>query len=140
VKRPPNIFVTLAMTAIAFVTIATVKSIVIDKPAPWLTDEAAAFAQARAQLKHVLIDFSATWSIPSDTMSRALDDLQSTIDERYVRLRIDIGNSIGLGDDEMRTRYGVTTFPAVVMVTTDGRVLKRITRMLDADELRAAIR
>jgi thiol:disulfide interchange protein len=139
VKQPPNLVVTLGVAALAFAAIVTVKHVVTDKPRPWLTDEAAAFAEARADQKHVLIDFSATWSVPSDQMSRALDDLQTTIDQRYVRLRIDISDG-ALGDDEMRTRYGVTTFPAVVMVSTDGRVLGRITRMLDAVELRAIVR
>jgi thiol:disulfide interchange protein len=143
VKHPPNIVVTLGIAAVALVAIVAVKHFVVDKPQapqPWLTDEGTAFAQARAHHKHVLIDFSATWSVPSTEMSRALDVLQRTIDARYVRLRIDISNATALADDEVRTRYGVTTSPAVVMVRTDGHVVNRITRMLDADELRAVIR
>src|SRR5207244_1099516 len=35
---------------------------------PWLNDEQAAFAQARAQHKGVLVDFAASWCVPCDEL------------------------------------------------------------------------
>ena len=135
-KRPPNLVITLGVAALAFGVIVLVKRITSpDPPAPWLTDEAAAFAKARETHKAVLIDLSATWSLPSEEMSRSLDKLAPVIDRDFVRLRIDISN----GNDDLRDRYGAATIPAVVMVTTDGRVLRRITELLDTEQLRAAI-
>lgn len=131
-----HLAVTLGVAVIAFALILGAKHLVThDEPGPWLTDEAEAFRRARAQRKAVLIDLTASWSMPSEHMSRSLDGLVRMIDRDFVRLRIDVSD----GGDEVRARYGTTTIPAIVMVESDGRVRGRITRLLVTSELRAAL-
>lgn len=139
-KRPPNIVITLLVAGVTFGLIVLVKQLLAPPPpGPWLTDEAAAFARAKDQRKGVVIDFHARWSIPSDEMSRTLDVVRPELDRDFVPLRIDISDD-SPRSEEMRMRYGANTYPAVMFVDTDGRLLGTITTVETEHELRETAR
>ena len=124
-KRPPNLIIAAFAAIVAFGLIVLVKSILTPKPPPaWLTDEAAGFARARKEHKAVLVDLHASWSIPSDELSNALDELRPIIDRDFVRVRIDV-SAVDDNTDNIRTRYG--HIPGAVFVEPDGSVLARLT-------------
>lgn len=108
-------------------------------PAPWLADEATGFQRARDAHKAVLIDFTATWSVPSVEISQRLDALRPDIDRDFVAVRIDVSNENDARTDDVRERYKVPVLPAVVFVDTDGTVLGRIIDARAEPALRAAI-
>src|SRR3954470_19386047 len=59
---------------------------------PYLTDEAAAFAQARAEGKGVMIDFSATWCVPCSELELTFGDadIYEQITKNFVPLKFDV--------------------------------------------------
>ena len=135
-KRPPNIAIAGIAAIVAFSAILIVRALLAPTPqTPWLTDEAAAFALAREQQKSVLIDFHATWSVPSVEISAALDKLRAELDDNFIALRVDVSNPDDLVET-MKARYGVATSPGVVFVDTSGNVLGRITHYASEAEIR----
>ncbi len=105
--------------------------------APWTTDEVAGFSQARIANKAVLIDFPASWSMPSVELSSLLDTLSAEIDRDFVRVRLDVSDVDRA--DKLRERYQIGVLPLAVMVDLDGTVLGRIDQVLDVGMLRATI-
>jgi thiol:disulfide interchange protein DsbD len=88
---------------------------------PYLTDEAAAFAQARAEGKGVMIDFSATWCVPCSELELTFGDadIYEQITRNFVPLKFDVSD-----DDEVsterRNRYSAGTLPAVTYLSSTG--------------------
>jgi thiol:disulfide interchange protein DsbD len=108
---------------------------------PWVKgDEAAAFAQARASGKGVMVDFAASWCNPCIELEHtfAEDDVYETIVEHFVPLKLDVSVQ-DAANDALRARYGATTLPAVVFMTTEGGVLGRVSEVLDEDEMMAVL-
>lgn len=114
---------------------------------PYLTDEAAAFAQARAEHKGVMVDFSASWCVPCRELELTFgdDDVYQKITDKFVPLKFDVSD-----DDETsverRNRYNAGTLPAVIYLSTSGRPpadraaahaaeLGRVDHMMEPDEL-----
>lgn len=137
-KRPPNIAIAGIAAIVAFSAILLARTVLAPTPqTPWMTDEAAAFARAREQQKAVMIDFHASWSVPSVELSAALDKLRAELDDNFIALRIDVSNADDLVE-ATKLRYGVKTSPAVVFVHSDGNVLGRITHLASEAEIREA--
>lgn len=107
-------------------------------PGPWLTDEAAGFARAREQHRAVLLDLTATWSMPSLEVSRRLDQLRPEIDRDFVAVRIDVSDA-GPRAEELRARYHAETLPAVLLVDVDGTLLDQIVDNADQTALAAKL-
>lgn len=138
-KRPPHLVVTAGVAIAAFGVIVLVRHLLAPAPpAPWLADEAAAFARARAQHKAVAIDFTATWSVPSTETSHALDALSEELDRDFVRLRLDVSAQDDRSD-ALRARYRVEMLPTVLFVDVRGTELGRVTGVRGTAELRHAI-
>jgi thiol:disulfide interchange protein DsbD len=107
---------------------------------PYEHDEVAAFAQARAQHKGVMVDFSAEWCMPCREMERTFGDAEvfALITDNFVPLKFDV--TAGTDEDlARRTKYGAETLPAVLFLDTDGNVLQRVKKMTEVDEMRELV-
>jgi thiol:disulfide interchange protein DsbD len=103
---------------------------------PWVHDENAAFAQARAEGKGVMIDFSATWCTPCEELELTFgdDDVYNAITSHFVPLKFDVTEA---SDEnlERRSRYKADTLPSVVLMGPDGAVLGRLNKFIEADAM-----
>jgi hypothetical protein len=125
VKPPPNLAVTLITAVVAFCVILIVREVVTPARTEtwWLTDEGVAFARARARNKPVLIDYQATWSVPSMDMSDSLEELRPNLEGAFIPLRIDVS-------DEPFEQ------PGIAFVDPSGKPLARIDHHARTDEIR----
>jgi thiol:disulfide interchange protein DsbD len=94
---------------------------------PWKYDEAAAFAQAKAEGKGVMIDFAAKWCLPCAELEHTFADsgVFDELSEHYVLLKIDVTK--GTDEDEARQeKWSAETLPAVIFADAAGKELGRV--------------
>jgi thiol:disulfide interchange protein len=104
---------------------------------PWVyDDEAGAFAKARTEKKGVMIDFGATWCTPCAKIEQTFgtDDVYSAIMKDFVPLKFDVSED-NAKNSERRERYDAGTLPSVIFIGTDGTLLGKIDREMEADEM-----
>ncbi len=93
-----------------------------DKPLPFGHDHAAALAQAKKDNKRVLVDFETTWCGPCKTMDQLVYTAKPVVDaaKDFVAVKVD-------GDDhkDLVKQYGVTAYPTIVLLDSDGKELRR---------------
>ena len=103
---------------------------------PWRTDYDAALAEGKTAGKPILIDFSATWCPPCQQMKRAAwpdARVAGLAGSKYIPLAMDVDTPGAKGPGE---RYTINTIPAVLIVDSDGKVLRQGAYM-SADDLAA---
>ncbi|HVZ75107.1 MAG TPA: cytochrome c biogenesis protein CcdA [Polyangia bacterium] len=102
----------------------------------WLSDEAAAVADARASSHPMLVDFRANWCLPCKEFEVKVFSRPDVAEamSRYTLLRVDLTHE----DDEpalgaIKKKYGADTLPAIRLVSNDGAVLAKTDELMDAD-------
>ncbi|WP_428268343.1 thioredoxin family protein [Haliangium sp.] len=123
------VFVVVGITGIVNSTLS------VDRELPWVYDEEAAFAQARAEGKGVMIDFAADWCLPCKELEKTFADgeVYEHITERYVLLKFDV--SKGTETDEARQeKWSADTLPAVIFASADGKELGRVDMYLPPEQ------
>lgn len=100
----------------------------------WLTDVDAALVEARRTHKQVFVDFSADWCPPCIAMKHDVwPDAQvaRAVREGYVPLLIDMDR-----DSSTAERYGVRAIPTIMVLDTEGQVVRRATFLSKGGMLR----
>jgi thioredoxin:protein disulfide reductase len=106
-----------------------------DRTLPWHHDEAAAFAQARAEGKGVLLDFSATWCVPCkelEVQTFAAPEVYPEIIASYVPLKFDVTED-NAQNEARKEKYGQSTMPEVILLDASGKVLVRVHGLIGPD-------
>lgn len=125
----------VALTVVG-VTGAINWALTAERVLPWHYDEAPAFAQARAEGKGVLLDYSATWCVPCkelEVQTFAAPDVYEQILASYVPLKFDVTED-NEENEARKKKYDQSTMPEVILLDTDGSVLVRVHGLISPEE------
>ncbi len=108
---------------------------------PWVYDEEAAFAQARAEGKGVMVDFAANYCTPCKELELtfAKEGVFEMLAANYVPLKLDVSEATD-ADDELQDKYRAASLPAVIFLGPDGTEYGRISQYVAADEFMEVLR
>jgi thiol:disulfide interchange protein DsbD len=111
-----------------------------DRHLPWQYTEDAAFAQAQAEGKGVMLDFAADWCAPCKELELtfASAGVYESITDHFVPLKFDV--SKGTDQDEARQeRWKAETLPAVIFVDAQGNELGRVKEYVPSDQFKQIV-
>jgi thioredoxin-related protein len=101
----------------------------------WLTDYQKALAQAKAENKAVLMDFTGSdwcpWCIKMDKDVLDKQEFKDYADKNLVLVEVDFPNSkpqtdeVKKQNEELKGKYDAEGFPTFIMVDADGKELGR---------------
>jgi thiol:disulfide interchange protein DsbD len=108
---------------------------------PWIHDEAAAFAQAKAQHKGVMIDFGATWCNPCRELEHTFADSEvyTSINDNFIPLRFDVSDD-NATNDQLKAKYDAGNLPAVRYLNADGSPLAKVDKVVPPDEMMSILK
>lgn len=111
-----------------------------DRYLPWVYDEQAAFAQAKAENKGVMIDFSADWCTPCKALEVTFskDGVFETIIDNYVPLKFDV-SAASDSDEAKQEKYSAENLPAVIFLDANGTEYGRINKEMSAVEFKGIL-
>jgi thiol:disulfide interchange protein DsbD len=103
----------------------------------WLKSEPEAVQTARAEGRPIVIDFMADWCLPCKELEVQVfshPEVASRLQE-FTLLKVDLTRE---DEDEalaaLKEKYGVSTLPAVRIVTPDGRIAGKIDSLVSVPE------
>ncbi|MBI5537925.1 MAG: thioredoxin family protein [Deltaproteobacteria bacterium] len=108
----------------------------------WSVQEAEALAQAKAQKRPVLIDFTAEWCAACKELARVTftqADVRGELD-RFVLLKIDATNDDDPVVADTQKRYKVAGLPTVIILDSAGTERLRYTEFVEPPRFFAAIK
>jgi thiol:disulfide interchange protein DsbD len=129
------------VAAIAFGCFGLIGWYYAPKPLDWQKGERATLDRAKALHKPVMLDFSAEWCIPCQTMDSKVfsaDEVRHEL-ERFVIGKIDLTEDTE-ANTQVKEKYGANTLPTVVLLSPEGRVLHHWDHEIDAPELLEQLR
>lgn len=94
-----------------------------------------ALAKAKAEGKLVFLDAYTTWCGPCKHMSKnvfPLPEVGRALNPRYVSIKIDMEKGEGI---ELAKRYQIAAYPTLLVLDTEGRVVKKLLGAQDAPRL-----
>jgi thioredoxin:protein disulfide reductase len=104
----------------------------------WQSDEAAAFAQAKAENKPVVIDFTAEWCAACQELEHITYQDPRVIErsESFVPVMLDSTDAKDATVKALQEKYEVLGLPTVVFVLPDGTTMDdlKVTGFVDADD------
>ena len=98
----------------------------------WRTDPSAAFVQAKAQHKQVLLDFSAEWCGPCQEMKHTTwtdSAAAAAASGEMIPVRVDVDQH-----PDWASRYHADQIPMLVLADADGTPIKSSVGYLDGDD------
>jgi thiol:disulfide interchange protein DsbD len=110
------------------------------KPLAWVYGEKAGVAAARAAHKPAVLDFYADWCIPCKemdvkTFARVADELS-----RFELVKVDCTNDDDPVVVETVKRYDAQTRPTIIVLDSDGKLVKKFDGVVSAEELGPVLR
>jgi thioredoxin-related protein len=119
-----------SLSCLALITISLVftASLLKADEGAWLTDSKKAFAEAKAEKKYVMIDFSGvTWCKPCMALQAEVfstKEFQNYAKSRFVLVRVDFPDPFQLPKSELIDKYlPEVLLPTVVITSADGKKL-----------------
>ncbi len=108
---------------------------------PWIYDEQAAFAKARAEGKGVLIDFAASWCAPCQQLEATFGtaSVSAAIRDAFVPLKVDVSRD-SAASEAQKQRFDAANLPAVRLVDTERTLVGQIDDDVDPGEAERIIR
>ena len=112
----------------------------VSRELPWMHDEPAAYAQAKADRKGVMIDFGASWCKACNELEHtfAADGVTEAITAQFVPLKLDVSKGTD-ADTALQERYGAETLPAVIFVDADHHELGRVKDFVGPDDFHCTL-
>jgi thiol:disulfide interchange protein DsbD len=103
----------------------------------WYNDFDAAISEAQKTNKQIFAVFSASWcpacqQLESETL---VDErIKQKISQNYVAVKIDVDTN-----PELSSKYAIYSIPAIVFMTSNGEVIKKIEGYQSPDQLLGAL-